>query len=136
MGYVTRFTGEIVIVPPIPWGKIQNSPFLPDSAKARDGRDLKFRIQEEAVDTDEGRLYRRSAVALVSTWDDDARGYDIVEHLQEAVDAFPAHEFSGRLDCEGEETGDLWRLEVHDRRAVKVRPRIVWPNGDTVDFRD
>jgi hypothetical protein len=39
------------------------------------------------------------------------------------------HEFTGRLDCAGEETGDLWRLEVHDRQAVKVTPRIVWPDG-------
>jgi|SRR5579859_805956 len=130
MGYRTNFNGEIAIVPPIPWGQIQGSPFLPDKARDhRAGRDLKFRILEEAVDTAEGRLYRRSAVALVSTWDDDARGYSIVEHLQEAVNAYPAHEFIGRLDCEGEEAGDLWRLEVHDRVATKVTPRIVWPDG-------
>lgn len=129
MGYVTKFQGEIAIVPPIPWGDIKDSPFLPERARTND-RDLKFRIAEEAVDTAEGRLYRRSAVALVSTWDDEARGYNIVEHLQEAVDAFPGHEFTGRLDCAGQETGDLWRLEVHDRHAAQVRPRIVWPNGD------
>jgi hypothetical protein len=130
MGYVTRFLGEIEIVPPIPWGKLTGSPFLPEAAEERDGRDLKFRLAEEAVDTDEGRLYRRSAVALVSTWEDDARGYEIVSHLQEAVNAFPGHEFRGRIDCEGEVAGDLWRLEVHDRKAVKVTPRIVWPDGE------
>jgi hypothetical protein len=131
MGYTTSFQGEIEIRPPIPWGLIQDSPFLPEKAKDhRNGRDLMFRITEEAVDTDDGRLYRRSAAALVSTWEDEARGYDIVKHLQEAIDAFPDREFVGRLDCEGEEAADIWRLEVHDRRAVEVRPRIVWPNGD------
>ena len=25
--------------------------------------------------------------------------------------------------------GDLWRLEIHGRRAVKIQPRIVWPDG-------
>jgi hypothetical protein len=130
MGYRTDFTGEIAIVPPLPWGQIQDSPFLPDRATGRHtARDLKFRILEEAVDTDEGRLYRRTAVALVSTWDDDPRGYDIVEHLQEAIDAYPDREFTGRLDCAGEESGDLWRLEVHGRVAVRVEPRIVWPDG-------
>jgi hypothetical protein len=135
MGYVTRFTGEIAITPPIPWGQIQDSPFLPDDAQDRYGRDLMFRITEEAVDTAEGRLYRRSAVALMSTWEDDARGYDIVEHLQEAVNTYPDHQFTGRIDCAGEETGDLWRLEVHDRIAVRVNPRIVWPDGEVVEPR-
>lgn len=131
MGYVTSFRGEITIVPPIPWGKLQGSPFLPEAAKNNPGgRDLKFRIVEEVVDTADGLLCRRSATALVSTWEDEARGYDIVEHLQEAVQAFPDHEFTGRIDCEGEDAGDLWRLEVHHRMAVKVVPRIVWPDGE------
>jgi hypothetical protein len=33
MGYATRFNGEITITPPIPWGQIKDSPFLPDAAK-------------------------------------------------------------------------------------------------------
>lgn len=65
----------------------------------------------------------------MSTWEDEARGYNIVDHVQEVINAHPDHEFSGRLDCSGEESGDLWRLEVHDRRAVRVQPRIVWPDG-------
>jgi hypothetical protein len=127
---VTRFEGEIRIEPPIPWGQIKDSPFLPDQAREYgDGRDLKFLLSEVHRDTDEGTVIARSAVALVSTWDHEARGYNIVAHLQEVVDAYPGHEFVGRLDCAGENTGDLWRLEVHDRRAVKVTPRIVWPDG-------
>lgn len=129
MGYVTNFSGEIRIEPPIPWGQIKDSPFLPDNARERNGRDLMFVVSEVQRDTDEGTVIARSAVALVSTWEDEARGYDIVEHLQEVVTAYPGHEFVGRLDCEGERAGDLWRLEVHDRRAVKVTPRIIWPDG-------
>ena len=128
MGYVTTFNGQIEITPPIPWGQIKESPFLPDNARTY-GKDIKFLIEEAERETDDGILVTRSAVGLVSTWDDDARGYHIVEEVQEAVDAHPSHEFTGRLDCEGEEAGDLWRLEVRDRRAVKVTPRIVWPDG-------
>ncbi|MFG1846873.1 DUF6205 family protein [Micromonospora carbonacea] len=135
MGYITRFTGEIAITPPIHWGDIKDSPFLPDNARNRDGRDVMFRIAEAERDTLEGTLIARSAVALAPTWEDEMRGYDIVEHVQQVVDAHPGHEFTGRLDCEGEEAGDLWRLEVHDRRAVKVTPRIVWPDGSEVKPR-
>lgn len=129
MSYNTQFVGEITIRPPLLWAEIQDSPFLPEKAQGRDGRDLMFRINEDTVDTREGTLIRRSAVAVGTTWEDEARGYDIVPHLQELLDAHPGHEFVGRLDCYGEDTGDLWRLEVHDRKAVKVVPRIIWPDG-------
>lgn len=142
MGYTTYFTGEITITPPIPWGRLTGSPFLPDNARNYGGRDsdgprdLMFRIEEQTTETDEGILTRRSAAALVTTWEDEMKGYDIVEHLQEVIDAFPDHEFTGRLDCAGEESPDIWRLEIHDRRAVKVRPRIVWPDGEEHRFGD
>jgi hypothetical protein len=131
MGYTTNFQGEITITPPISWGDIKDSPFLPDRAKNRTNRDLMFRIIETPTETAEGTLIRREAVAMVSTWTDEARGTDIVKHLQEVVDAYPDHAFTGRLDCEGEDAGDLWRLEVHNRTAVKVQPRIIWPDDPT-----
>lgn len=36
---------------------------------------------------------------------------------------------AGRLDCAGDRPGDLWRVEIHGRRAVRVTARIVWPDG-------
>lgn len=129
MGYVTQFNGEISIHPPIPWAQIKDSPFLPEAARNNRGKDIMFRVEQFERETPDGTLTVRTAVALVSTWEDEARGYSIVEHVQEAVNAYPGHKFTGRLDCAGEETGDLWRLEVHGRQAVKVTPRIVWPDG-------
>lgn len=128
MGYVTSFRGEIAITPPIQWGQIKNSPFLPDNAKSND-KDVMFHVEQVERETDDGTLSVRSAVGLVTTWEDGARGYNIVAHVQEAINSYPGHEFTGRLNCYGEESGDLWRLEVHGRRAVKVEPRIVWPDG-------
>jgi len=143
VGYRVTFDGEIAIVPPIPWGQIKDSPFLPDNAKHGDyrtSRDLMFRIAEEPVDTPDGRLYRRSAVALVPTWEDDAREGRVVEHLQDALNSFPEHEFQGRLDVRGEVSPDVWRLEVREvngkRVATKVVPLIVWPNGDSYQADD
>jgi hypothetical protein len=129
MGYNTDVRGTIAIVPPIPWGQIADSPFLPLNARNRDDRDVMFVITEEAVETDDGTLVRRSATGIVSTWEDDCRAYNLIEHVQEVMDAHPDHEFVGRFDCEGAENGDLWRCEIVDRLAVKVKPRIVWPDG-------
>jgi hypothetical protein len=124
MGYNTSVSGEIRIEPPLAWRDFKNSPF------AGNDRDVTLHIEAETVDTDDGPLMRKTAVALVPTWEDSYKAYNLVEHVQEAIDAFPDRTFTGRLDCEGEEAGDLWRVVVRDRRAVKVTPRIVWPEED------
>lgn len=129
MGYITSFAGRISITPPIPWGQAKDSPFMPTSAHGNTNRDVKFVVEERQVETEHGVSFLRQAVALVASWEDEMRGYDIVDHVQEAIGAYPDHEFTGRFDCAGESPGDVWRLEVHDRRAVRVEPRIVWPDG-------
>ncbi len=129
MGYVTHFYGEFAIEPPLNWAQVRDSHFSPDHFEEH-RFDVKLRVEEEAVDTDEGQMIRRTGVALEPAYEEDMRGYDIVEHVQRFLDTYgPEHTLSGRLDCEGEETGDLWRLEIHDGRAVKVTPRIIWPDG-------
>lgn len=129
MSYHTRFTGEIIIDPQLTWAQIKDSPFLPENARVGGGRgrDLMFNVVTAERDTDDGTLTVRVAVGLVSTWEGEARGYDIEAHLQEAVDAFPGHQFLGRIDAEGERSADIWRLKVVDGRATRFDPAIVWP---------
>ena len=129
MGYNTRFTGEIMIDPQLTWAQIKDSPFLPENARTRGGkgRDLMFNVVTAERDTDDGILTVHVAVGLVSTWEDEARGYDIEAHLQEVVDTFRGHRFLGRIDAEGEQPADIWRLKVVNGRAVRVDPVITWP---------
>lgn len=132
MGYNTDARGQISIDPPIPWGEIKDSPFLPENARARaTERDIMFRIDSEEVDTPEGTLTRRTAVALVQSWDGDARNYNIVDHLQEVVTRHGANRtFTGRFDMEGEVSGDIWRLLVRNGKAVRVDPIVTWPDDE------
>ncbi|MFC7817567.1 DUF6205 family protein [Streptomyces sp. NPDC057367] len=130
MGYYTNVTGEIRIEPPLTWSEIRDNPTLPETAGGRSEYDVRLRIDEETVDTDDGQLTRKTCSALVPAWDDSFKAYHLVEHVQEMIDAFPGHSFTGRLDCEGEESGDLWRVVIRDGRAVKVTPSIVWPDED------
>ncbi|MFI5525026.1 DUF6205 family protein [Streptomyces platensis] len=126
MGYCTRVTGEFTITPPLTWSEIKDSPYL--DGDAHTGRlDVKLSIAEEQVDTKDGPLLRRSAAALVPAWDDSFKAYDLIDHVQDAIDSFPGHAFTGRLECEGEEAGDLWRVVIRDGRAVRIEPRIIWP---------
>jgi hypothetical protein len=124
VGYQTRVMGEIRIEPPLTWREFKDSPFTGDRL------DVKLRVEAETVDTDDGPLMRKTSPALIPAWEDSYKAYYLVEHLQQAIDAFPGHTFTGRLDCEGADPGDLWRVVVRDGRAVKVTPRIVWPDED------
>lgn len=131
MGYRTHVTGELNITPPLVWSEIRDTPFNASSLDSYDGlMEVKLRIQEVRVETDEGSLIRKTASTLIGAFEEGYKAYHLVDHVQMAVDAFPGHTWTGRFDCEGEENGDLWRVVIRDGRAVKVTPRIVWPDGE------
>lgn len=133
MGYRTRYNGEIAISPPIPWGLVKDSVFANQGydTPRSDERDVKFRITEETVETDEGTLIRRQAVAIVPSREDEPRDNGTEHHVQEIIGQFgDARTFTGRIDAEGEEAGDIWRVEIRDGQAVRVGVRLVWPEDD------
>lgn len=128
MGYTTRVTGEFAITPPLTWTEFRDSSFAPHNIEDSYEPSLILRVDEDTVDTDEGPLLRRTATALVMRDIDEYRAHGLLDEVQAAIDAFPGHEWSGRLDCEGDRNGDMWRVLVRNGRAVKVEPRIVWPD--------
>lgn len=131
MGYNTHVTGEIAIEPPLKWAEFKDSPFNRTSVDAYDGtKNVELRVDTETVETDDGPLMRKSATSLIPAWDGSGKFYNLIEHVQEAIDAFPGHTFTGRFDCEGEENTDIYRVVIREGRAVKVEPRIVWPDED------
>lgn len=129
MGYTTHVTGEFAIEPPLTWNEFKDSEFAPHNITGWT-TSLTLRISEDSVDTDEGPLLKRTATALVMREIDEYRERGLVAEVQKAIDSFPGHTFTGRLDCEGEENTDLWRVVIRDGRAVRVEPRIVWPDED------
>ena len=101
MGYTTYVTGEFAITPPLTWPEFKDSRFAPDNLENSYTPSLVFRVDEDTVDTDEGVLVRRMATALVMRQIDEYRAYGLLEEVQEAVNAFPGHEWTGRLNCAG-----------------------------------
>ncbi|MCX4703918.1 DUF6205 family protein [Streptomyces sp. NBC_01373] len=130
MGYTTHVTGEFAIEPSLTWNEFKDSEFAPHNITDSYDPELILRVNETSVDTDDGPLLKRTATALVMREIDEYRAYDLLDQVQKAVDSFPGHTFIGRLDCEGEQSADLWRVVLRDGRAVKVEPRIVWPDED------
>lgn len=133
MGYITNVTGEFTITPPITWTEMKDTPYASDDWQAGD---LKLHIVENTVDTPQGELVERTASTLSLREIDEYRAYNLIADVQAAVDAFPGHEFTGHLHCEGEENDDIWRVAIRDGRAVEVKSRIVWneePAGGELD---
>jgi hypothetical protein len=126
MAYDIRLSGEIRIDPPIPADQLFAAGF-PTPGIYGD-KDIAVRVEEIPV----GGVpdaYRRIATALVPCLSTHP-AYQILEHLQEVVDWWgEGRTFAGRINCCDPHTGDLWRIQVRDRRAVKVTPRIVWPDS-------
>ncbi|MFM9616781.1 DUF6205 family protein [Streptomyces turgidiscabies] len=130
MSYRTHVTGEYAINPPLAWPEFKDSEFAPDNITESYDPDLILRVAEETVDTADGPLLKRTATALVMREIDEYNSRNLLNQVQKAIESFPGHTFTGRLDCEGEENTDLWRVVIRDGRAIKVTPRIVWPDED------
>lgn len=130
MGYITNVYGELISSPPLTWSEFKDSPFYAPNGK---DRDVKLVVSEVRVETEDGSLVRRTATGLATANEDEGRARHLIEHVQEAVDAFPGHTWSGRLECEGEENTDMWRVVIRDGRAVRIEPTITWPSDSGED---
>lgn len=124
MGYYTRTDGEIRIDPPLKWGEIRQSPFREDDGQ----RWLKILVATREVETDEGVMGVREGVAIVPTTDDEMKIYRPEGDLADILASIsPDHTFSGFIQGEGEESGDVWRISVRDHRPHMVKAVLSWP---------
>jgi hypothetical protein len=123
----THIEGRIKVTPPIPWGKIKDSPYLKENARVSyNYPDAVFDVTETVVHVEEGELTRREAVAIVPA-DGETSARTLISDVQAIIDAHPDHEFTGRFDCEGEENADIWRVIIRNRKAIDVYAQITWP---------
>lgn len=129
MGYYSRVEGEITITPPLtlqemrakPYGELRNT-----GDRWPRERDVALRVESEEVDTAEGLLIKKRGVALIPASDDSYKAYYLKEDVQDAIDQYPGHTFSGYLESQGED-GELSRVVVKDGVAHEIKPEIVWP---------
>jgi len=128
MGYTSTIEGEFAIEPPLTYSEMQQLNFLTKSQARSIGASICVHVDKREVETQEGILTKTEGVAIGDAWGGEAvKRYDIVNEIQSIINAFPGHEFSGCIEGFGEETGDLWRLYVVDRKVKRVEPQIVWP---------
>lgn len=127
MSYDTSVDGQFAIDPPLTWAEIRTSPA---PTKQNGNFDVALQLTEQTIDTEDGQSIRKTAATLIPGWEERGTFYNLVEHLQAVIDAHPGHQFTGHFECDGEDSGDLWRVVIRDGKAVRVEPRIVWPDDE------
>lgn len=155
MGYRTYVSGNISIEPPLnalelaeiqvqrPTERYLESdrwPFMTNHYSSRQDypSDIAILVSTERFINDDGdEVTRVNGVAIVSTYTDSYKAYNIKEDLQELINRIAKlptpHTFAHHLNGEGEERPDMWRLKVKNGKVVKITPEIVWPKEDTDD---
>ena len=130
MGYHSHLEGEITINPPIPWSEVRDGDFVSASDREEWKRLVWLRLDEETVQTDEGTLTRKQAVAIRVTTAGELRAGTLRPEVQEIVARHgKGRTFDGYILVRGEESPDIWRVAVENGEAVEVYPRIIWPDG-------
>jgi hypothetical protein len=131
MGTLSRYTGTIEFSQPLKWGQFKDL----DAANPNDVRldcDVRLLVDNDTVETEDGLLSVRRAIAVKPITDDSFKGYQMQEHLQVVVDAalaaVPEMEFRGVIDAVCED-GDRWRFKVIDGIVREFRPVLAWPEG-------
>jgi hypothetical protein len=121
--------GEIDIVPPLNYKELKERPEFSDLRPRSERYDAVVQTLRAERETDEGVLTSLAGAKIVPALEESYRAYNLVEHVQKIIDAFPGHTFLGHFDCntEGEY---LWRVIIRDGKAMKVEPQIIWPEGD------
>ncbi len=110
MGYSTSLSGGLTFDPPLSALEYANSPYL----SFGDAGSWSFKLDQPNT---------------IVVDDESAKHYDLEEELQEFIDSMPGATFTGCIEGDGEESGDMWRLYVVDGRVVKVKPELVWPDA-------
>lgn len=123
MGYSNRYTGAITIMPPLTRTQIREA--YPENFK-----DIRFRIVEEQVESDDGETVtvRTTADAAVPL-DIEYSGYNLEGEIQAIVDAFGDHEFAGFIEARwdsGFESAPS-RFIVKDGRVMRIDAQYRWP---------
>jgi hypothetical protein len=133
MGYLSRLEGEIQIQPPLRWSEIKDSKFRPDFDR---DRSIRYRIDEQRIEDDDGERVTRYAIAIEDAWDGDSvKHYGVDSDLQEIAAAHPDHVYTGQLIRYGEENGDVERYRIVSGRVVAEKAALTWPDGTTEPTR-
>lgn len=133
MGYKTSASGVITISPPLKWGDVSGSPYLPERVN-RDGNWREIQYVGEMTErwTDDDQIITRVVTGIEPVNPGEPmKRYDLLIQVQDVIDHHPGHTFAGHFEMHGEEAGDIARIVVRDGRAENIRPTLVWPD-DTV----
>ena len=132
MSFRFSANGAIKADPPITSGELagaavnwtDTSPwYIRDSRE--DPLDVVIRTGDTEVNV-HGRILVERLGYEITVIDGETSGYHVVDQIQDIVDAFPGHTWTGPIEAHGDE-GWMARYVVRNGRAVQLKPTITWP---------
>jgi hypothetical protein len=131
MGYISDVSGEIYINEDVKVKHLQNL-ITSKLAKTLAGKmpldHCVFVDYEQNFEEVEDFTIVRFTASEIKPTDSSMKAYGIVAEVQKIVDILgDGYTYSGYIELNGEEPGDLWRIYIRQGKAVEVQPKIVWP---------
>lgn len=118
MAYHSYLSNAIAIHPPISGEELATSPFVCLDP---------FREADRLAWL---HLVNGEAVAIRPSEADELDAETLARDIQYILDRHGlGRSFAGWILVFGEDSPDVWRVEVQDGKAVEVRPTLVWPDG-------
>lgn len=131
MGYQSRLTGALAILPPLKWSEYRESEFFNET----DDSLLKLVELQDTQDSDGASVVVRTALWVAPRREDAVKAYSLEQELARLAEVFgPAHTFLGYLIRKGEETGDVERYWIEGTTAKSESARLSWPDGTEVQL--
>jgi hypothetical protein len=131
MGYGSRVTGHITIVPPLNAMELRASPqFQKQEDHFTPNQECYVEVERQTGTTLEGETVKLSGPRVLVTYPDESFSrYRLEEQLQMITSSyFPlGHQFTGYFELTSED-GDKWRLVVRDGVVKEIKPELIWPD--------
>lgn len=132
MSYYSRYIGSIDIYPPIPASEIIDTSFIAS------GSDRDFRVLAKDVmlipSSSDIDFPGSSYAAIAPIMEGEYKGYHMTEDIQKIVDTYgEGRSFTGFIQADGEEAGDIRRYSVIDGKVVTESAIVIW-RQDLIDL--
>lgn len=134
MGYDTYISGELLIEPPITRAALAELEHADDYTG---GSTLDYMVQNvayEPVHPDRSWPTRSVDISMLPVdrlhIEESMRWYDASSDIQNCIDALrrAGHTVEGTIDCDGEETDDVWRIIAKDGETLVEDQAHFWPS--------
>jgi hypothetical protein len=121
MGYYSRLDGSLMFEPPLSHQAAKDYQLT-----CKPGwQSVYFVIDKVTRETVDGTLTSLTS-SVIMPHDESGKYYDIEDDIRRLLSYLPDRTFTGYIERDGEEQGDIERYTVEDGKLVTKKAKVVW----------